>query len=135
VGLLLIIALSAANHLGDYSRFQLSRADTNRITSAEYGRCTDKALTNYDAVQCIGAEWDIVDRQLNENYRAALRKMPNGRAREQLRNAQRRWLRQSDEQCSVDNVGGHTPYELAIHQCEIEELIRRAAWLRHIAGS
>jgi uncharacterized protein YecT (DUF1311 family) len=130
----LLVLLSVASPFGDYSDFQVSEVDVRRITSADYGQCTNKALSNYDAVQCISSEWDNVDRQLNANYRAALAKMRTARTREQLRNSQRRWLRANDEACSVENAGGHTPYELAVHQCEIDELIRRVAWLRRLMG-
>jgi len=129
---LLLVALTGASLWGDYSRFELSAVESDRITSAEYGHCTNKARSNSEAVQCIYDEWDNVDRQLNESYRAALARMPTRRMRELLRNAQRRWVRQVKE-CSVEDAGGHTPYELALHQCEIDELIRRTVWLHKLA--
>jgi uncharacterized protein YecT (DUF1311 family) len=83
---------------------------------------------------CIRDEWDKLDQQLNANYRAALARTPSHRTREQLRNEQRRWLKDSQQECFDDmQSAGHTPYELALHECEIEELVRRVAWLRRLA--
>lgn len=129
----LLVALSAAAELSDYSAFRPSEAELLRITSAEYRRCLNKALHNEEAVQCIRDEWLNIDRQLNASYRLALARMPNGRARQELRASQRQWLINEPETCSEENAGGHTPYELAIHQCQIDERISRTAWLRRLS--
>jgi uncharacterized protein YecT (DUF1311 family) len=133
MSMILLLAMSAAVQLPDYSSFQLSEAEWSRVTSPEYRHCTNDAVSNGDAVECIYTEWDRLDRVLNANYRSAMAKMPNRQARDRLRNAQRVWLRQRDEDCSVENAGGHTAYELALHQCEIDELIRRVAWLKRLS--
>jgi len=78
-------------------------------------------------------EWDNLDRQLNAYYRAAMVKMPNRQARERLKKVQREWLHERDETCTVESVGGHTAYEIALHQCEIDELIRRVVWLKRLS--
>lgn len=128
----MLVAIAAAQ-LPAYSSFQLSEADWSGVTTAEYRRCTSDSVSNGGAVECIQAEWDHLDRQLNANYRSAMARMPSRKAREGLQMDQRKWLREKDEECSVENAGGHTPYELALHMCEINELIRRVAWLKHLA--
>lgn len=132
--LLLFVALATASTPLDYSHFRMTNAEERQITSAEYQRCMGRSLHNEKAVKCIRKEWDNLDRRLNAGYGAALAKMQTDRARQQLRAAQRRWLRERYEECSLENTGGHTPYELALHQCEIDELTRRVAWLRHLAA-
>jgi len=128
--LVLTTLATAASH--PYSAFDVTDLEERKITSAEYERCMSRSLHNEEAVECIRDEWDHLDKQLNASYRAALAKASNNRMRERLRSDQRRWLRDRGEECSVENAGGHTPYELAVHQCEIDEPIRRIAWLRHL---
>lgn len=127
---MILLLLTAFVASPTYSDFRITDAAARKITSAQYEQCMSRSLHNEEAVQCIRGEWDHLDKVLNADYRAALAKAPNLRAKERLRKAQRQWLRGRDEECSEENVGGHTPYDLAIHQCEIDELIRRIAWLR-----
>jgi len=126
-----LIALATAASQA-YSDFRVTDSEARQITSAEYERCMSRSLHNEEAVQCIGDEWDHLDKLLNATYRTALAKASNARMRTRLRSDQRRWLRDRGEVCSAENAGGHTPYELAVHQCEIDELIRRIAWLHHL---
>ena len=128
--LLLFAALATAGP-HSYSQFRVTDADGRQVTSPEYKRCESRSLHNEEAVQCIRDEWDHLDKLLNRDYRRALAMMPYTLEREKLRSAQRRWLRDRNEKCSVENAGGHTPYEFAVQQCEIDELIRRIIWLRH----
>jgi uncharacterized protein YecT (DUF1311 family) len=116
-----------------YSDFRISDATARKITSPQYERCLSHSLHNEQAVQCIRDEWDHLDRVLNAAYRAALVKAPSARAKAQLRKAQRQWLSDRNDECSQENVGGPTPYDLAIHQCEIDDVIRRIAWLRRVS--
>ena len=132
--LLLFASLATASALRDYSHFRVSDAQELQITSAEYRRCITRSLLNEEAVKCIREEWGNLDQRLNADYRTALARMRSASARQQLRAAQRRWLKDRDDECSVENTGGHTPYELAVRQCEIDELARRVAWLRHVGG-
>ena len=116
--LFFVTLATAGSH--DYSHFSVTDADERQVTSAEYSECLSRSLHNEGAVQCIRDEWDNLDKLLNTDYRMALATMPNALGRKQLRSSQRRWLLNRDEECSVENAGGHTPYELAVHQCEID---------------
>jgi uncharacterized protein YecT (DUF1311 family) len=126
--LFIIAAISLSS--GEYSRFSVSNAQTERIVSADYYRCMAKGRGNSDEADCIREEWDHLDKLLNSQYRAALARMPDKRAKERLRAAQRQWLKDSQQQCfeEMEEVG-HTPYEVALHHCEMDELVRRIAWL------
>ena len=128
MGILLIVALAAATGANDYSHFRVSAAQQNRITSAEYRRCSSRAIHNEEAVQCIRDERGRLDQLLNVKYRAAMAKMLN--QHQHLRATERQWLQDSEQECFNEmHLVGHTPYELALHQCQIDGLIRRIAWL------
>lgn len=126
----MILLLAAFLASASYTNFRISDATARKITNAQYERCMSHSLHNEEAVQCIRDEWQHLDRVLNADYRAALAKASTARAKAQLRKAQRQWLSGRDDECSRENVGGPTPYDLAIHQCQIDEVIRRIVWLR-----
>ena len=131
---MMLLMLSAFLASTTYSDFRITEPTARKITSTEYEKCMSRSLHNEEAVQCISDEWDHLDKVLNANYRTALAKAPNARAKKQLQTAQRQWLRSRYDECSQEDVGGPTPYDLAIHQCEIDELIRRIAWLRRFTS-
>jgi uncharacterized protein YecT (DUF1311 family) len=132
---LLLVALAIASSPGDYPQFRISQAQTDRITSADYKRCMTKAVGNSDEAQCIREEWDHLDKLLNAEYRAAMASMPNRSARDRLRAAQRQWLQGSQQECFEEmQEVGHTPYEVALHHCEMDELVRRIAWFTRLKG-
>ena len=133
---MLLIAALAAAVLPDYSHFQVTEAEEQQVTTVGYQRCMEEWAAGGGpgaATECIREESDHIDRMLNVNYHGALAKMPSTRMRQQLRNAQRSWLRDLDDECSIEELGGHTPYEFALHSCQFEERIRRVVWLRHLA--
>jgi uncharacterized protein YecT (DUF1311 family) len=85
--LFVLIALATAASQA-YSDFRVTDSEARQITSAEYERCMSRSLHNEEAVQCIGDEWDHLDKLLNATYRTALAKASNARMRTRLRSDQ-----------------------------------------------
>jgi len=132
--MMLFVALATASTPWDYSHFRLTRMTERQITSAEYQRCAGKSLSNEQAVQCIQGELNHLDKTLNAEYRAAVSRMANQHSRQWLRNAQRQWLKDKDEQCDEEvRDAGPTPFNMVWHQCTIDEVVRRIAWLRRLS--
>jgi uncharacterized protein YecT (DUF1311 family) len=130
--LLFLVALAAvATHPGNYSDFQVSVKEADRVPSAAYRACMSRSLHNDQYVECIKREWAHLDGVLSAEYRKALARMPPGRSRERLREAERHWLADKDGQCDEEvKDAGPTPYDMVWYQCRFDEVVRRIAWLR-----
>jgi uncharacterized protein YecT (DUF1311 family) len=90
-------------------------------------------LHNEQAVNWIREEFPALEQRLTATYRRAVSNLHRDSERRRLRALQIAWMNNRSEECTTEYMGGHTPYELAIHQCEIDEVIRRIGWLKRIA--
>lgn len=132
--MMLFVALATASASRDYSYFRLTRVTERQITSAEYQRCAGNSLSNEQAVHCIESELGHLHKTLNAEYRAAVSRMVDRHSREWLRDAQRDWLKGKDKRCDEEvRDAGPTPFDMVWHQCTIDEVIRRIAWLRQLS--
>lgn len=137
--------VAPTNHIGHrpdsetirlgYSRFRVSDAQADRITSVEYHACMSRSVHNEQAVQCIREERGILEERLGASYRSALISVSNGGKRRAIERAQRRWLKDWPDRCSGEvRDAGPTPFDMVWHQCLINELIRRIAWLELLSS-
>lgn len=136
--LILACLLSAASAAGamPYSRFHMSSADMDRLTSFEYPRCRaaldDTTDVTHPLLACIDAEQARLDTLLNRVYRDRMARQPNRVARLRLRNLERRWLVTRYTYChhhfgypgEYDWVG-----QIMFNSCAVGEMRNRIAWL------
>jgi uncharacterized protein YecT (DUF1311 family) len=100
--------------------------------SSAYSACLQSALSGVAILECMDAELERVDRQLNRNYHRAMSEIQPFR-RDELRRVQRLWIRYRDARCGFFNhresgSGGR----LDEMQCRIDETARRAQELAEI---
>jgi uncharacterized protein YecT (DUF1311 family) len=116
-----------------YARFKLNDAQSLAMDSAQYTGCLNRA----DGVtasmnDCIGAEYDRLDRRLNASYQATLRRLSRTRQMA-LRSEERGWLATREETCiaqlevPLENMG--TLDQLQFRFCTLGELKRRIIWI------
>lgn len=65
-----------------------------------------KPRNAFDQVYCTSTEFSQADRDLNTQY-GALRKLLNASQQESLRKAQLAWIRQRDDECSLEKPNGY----------------------------
>ncbi len=102
------------------------------MTSPDYERCQQSALSSADILGCMETELRRVDRLLNRRYRQAMAGIQPFR-RDELRRVQRLWIRYRDARCGFFNhresgSGGR----LDEMQCRIDETARRAQELSEL---
>jgi uncharacterized protein YecT (DUF1311 family) len=118
---------------GSYAQFKLSDAQSNALGSAAYTGCMNRADGVTAAMNdCIGGEYDRLDRRLNASYQATLRRLPRARQMA-LRSQERGWLATREETCLAqlevppENMG--TLDQIQLRLCNLEELKRRIVWI------
>jgi len=106
----------------------------DRYYSKTYNDCmNDASGSTLPMRQCMGAEHDAWDKQLNEAYQALMARR-SAPAKTQLRDEERGWLKRTKAECDHagdDEVGG-TLQNVEIDQCYLDETIRRAVYLRSL---
>jgi uncharacterized protein YecT (DUF1311 family) len=103
-----------------------------RYYSKTYSDCMNEAAgSTLPMRQCMGAEHDDWDKQLNQVYQAlmASRSAPQKTA---LRDDERAWLKRTQHQCdhAGDDEAGGTLQGVEVDQCYLDETIRRTVYLR-----
>lgn len=117
----------------NYARFALTPAQGQALESARYTGCLNRSggiTANMN--DCIGAEFDRLDRRLNASYQATLRRLPRARAMA-LRSEERGWLATRDENCLAQletpgEVQGSLD-QIQVRTCALDELKRRIVWI------
>jgi uncharacterized protein YecT (DUF1311 family) len=119
-----------------YAQLKLSDAQNEAMSSRQYRTCMDRANgITANMNDCIGVEYDRLDRRLNLAYRAAMGRLPAAR-RTALRNDERAWLGNRDAVCEaeleagMDNLGSLERLQLRF--CALRELRRRIVWLERM---
>jgi len=100
--------------------------------SKAYNACMDVAGGSTMPMRdCIGAEYQAWDKQLNEAYQAlmASRAAPD---KVKLRDDERAWLKRTKHKCdhAGDDEEGGTLRGVEIDQCNLDETILRTVYLR-----
>jgi uncharacterized protein YecT (DUF1311 family) len=104
----------------------------DRYYSKTYNDCMNEAGgSTLPTRQCMGAEHDDWDKQLNQVYQALMASRA-GPAKTQLRDDERAWLKRTTHQCdhAGDDEAGGTLQNVEIDQCYLDETIRRTVYLR-----
>ena len=127
-----VLAKPAAQ--ADYAHFALTEKQVSARQSSAYASCLNKAEGNtFSLRECIGAEFQRIDRQLNARYKEAMRRL-NGNARAKLRDEQRVWLKARLDTCERDleDDKGGTIWLIEMDDCALQEHMRRTAWIETI---
>ena len=104
----------------------------DRYYSKTYNDCMNEAGgSTLPMRDCIGAEHDAWDKQLNQVYQALMASRPAA-AKTQLRDGERAWLKTTKQTCdhAGDDEAGGTLQNVEIDQCYLDETIRRTVYLR-----
>jgi uncharacterized protein YecT (DUF1311 family) len=116
-----------------YERFKLTDAQSLAMESAQYKGCMNRANAITASMNdCIGAEYDQLDRRLNASYQVTLRRLPRARQMA-LRSQERGWLATREETCiaqlevPLENMG--TLDQIQFRFCTLAELKRRIIWI------
>lgn len=122
--LLLAIAVTAIS-------LNVSAADDGY--SATYTSCMDASGgVTMDMLNCMGSETEQHDARLNQNYKAAIQALDKGQ-QNQLRDAQRLWLKFRDADCALlGSLTGGTIDSVNRASCFLDMTKKRAddlAWL------
>jgi uncharacterized protein YecT (DUF1311 family) len=141
--LMMVIAAFAPLHpklahaQSGYAQFKLGDAQDLSMDSAQYTGCMNRANAITASMNdCIGAEFDRLDRRLNSSYRAALGRLSRSRA-SALRASERAWLTTRDAAClaelDVTEAGMMGTLDaLQLRFCTLSELKRRIVWLERL---
>jgi uncharacterized protein YecT (DUF1311 family) len=82
---------------------------------------------------CAEQEFARLDRNLNQTYHAAMKRLSDDAARARLRGLQRAWLRERRTVCDRRVAGSEqadgTAALLLLDDCWLEQMTRRIAWL------
>ena len=79
--------------------------------------------SNAQVRECLGAELQKADKELNETYRATMAGLSSS-GREALKIQERQWIKFRDKQCRVDEDGGTEAYVIA-DGCLVDETNKR----------
>ncbi|MFT4196651.1 MAG: lysozyme inhibitor LprI family protein [Pseudoxanthomonas sp.] len=91
-----------------------------------YDACVDRTGgRTWDIQQCISEELTWQDARLNRLYKQALTQRPI-QGRDELRNAQRAWLKLTDATCAWDPKTGGQGQMLDAQSCRLNRTINRA---------
>lgn len=108
--------------------------------SPAFAACTERANgVTADTLRCIGAEHRSWDARLNAAYRALLNSdAHSGRAKNGLREAQRRWISFRDASCAAEGdlaAEGGTLATVLRADCALRRTAQRAAELEAAASA
>jgi uncharacterized protein YecT (DUF1311 family) len=107
-------------------------ASVDRYYSKTYSDCMNAAGGSTMPMRdCIGAEHDDWDKDLNQVYQTRMASRPAA-GQTQLRDDERAWLKTTKRKCdhAGDDEAGGTLQNVEIDQCYLDETIRRTIWLR-----
>ncbi len=62
--------------------------------------CLDLAKTQLDINACAASDWAAADKELNETYRALLKRLTDGKDQQALKAAQLAWISFRDKDCT-----------------------------------
>jgi uncharacterized protein YecT (DUF1311 family) len=117
-------------------RVALTMVATAALTGAAVAASAAPLATNqrcdgstYEMVECLKAKTAHWDRQLNTAYRAAL-KAAEPKQAEQLRKAQRLWIKYRDANCLYYDLGEGTIARIAAGSCMLDMTRSRAQELK-----
>jgi uncharacterized protein YecT (DUF1311 family) len=108
-------------------------AKVDRYYSATYTACQAKALSTNEIRGCISDEDDAWDKQLNAVYQG-LTAAKSASDAAKLRDDERAWLKRIAHKCdhAGDGEMGGTLQGVEIDQCNLDEKILRAVYLRSL---
>ncbi|WP_181161306.1 lysozyme inhibitor LprI family protein [Labrys okinawensis] len=116
-----------------YEAFKPSHDEINgKVYSRQYDDCAGRTEgVTAKITDCIDDEFERVDKKLNTNYQAVLRRLQDEASRETLRQSQREWLKSRWNACDSgeDGEGGQAAM-IDDRSCRLEELARRTLWLQ-----
>jgi uncharacterized protein YecT (DUF1311 family) len=103
----------------------------DRLDSADYRACKD-TTTGIGEAACAAAESDRQDATLNAVYKSLMARTASPARREELRDAERQWIRRRDAKCNHagDDFEGGTQQNAMIGLCNVSETEARILWLR-----
>jgi uncharacterized protein YecT (DUF1311 family) len=111
---------------------ELDPSFTNSRTRPEYDACVKRSGGETWALQqCGDKELSWQDARLNRLYQQAIAQLARG-DREQLRVAQRAWLKQTDEVCKWDASTDGQGQMLDALSCRLNRTVNRADELENI---
>ncbi len=104
------------------------RAD--RYYSATYNDCIRTASATLAMKECMGAEYQAWDQQLNQVYQALMASR-TAAAKAGLRDEERAWLKRTKRKCdhAGDGEAGGSLQLVEIDQCNLDETILRTVYL------
>lgn len=109
----------------------LTAAETEGAATADfsdaYYRCAED-LARVETMNCLEAEYDRADAELNRTYRRVMQTLTPDE-KEELRIKQRAWLNSMENQCDEQSTQGFGPVALNQLECSTIERIRRTHWL------
>jgi uncharacterized protein YecT (DUF1311 family) len=103
-----------------------------RYYSKTYNDCMNEAAgSTLPMRQCMGAEHDAWDKQLNRIYQALMASR-SAAQKTGLRDEERAWLKRTQRQCdhAGDGEAGGTLQGVEVDQCYLDETVRRTVYLR-----
>jgi len=104
-------------------------------TSSSYQACLDRSSTTVDMRACAKAELSFQDGLLNLYYKKAMRAL-GPQQRNDLRNAQRAWIKYRDANCNVYyGLTGGTMDLVTGDDCLVTMTARRAVELKDLGES
>ena len=106
-----------------------------RLDSADYRACKD-TTSGIGQAACANAELDIQDAALNAAYKSLMARTASPARREELRDAERQWIRRRDNKCNHagDDFEGGTQQNAMIAMCNVSETEARILYLRSLGG-
>ncbi|WP_319414069.1 lysozyme inhibitor LprI family protein [uncultured Cohaesibacter sp.] len=116
---------AVSNKLPVFSAYQVKSTASKMKDSGELRSClSDNSDTNADMMNCVSQETKRYDLVLNQVYKC-LRANLSKAEFIQLRNKQRRWIKQKKKSCVIDPHGG-TMAISSYHSCRLEETKSKA---------
>ena len=100
--------------------------------SKAYNACMDVAGgSTLPMKECIGAEYETWDKQLNQTYQVLMARRPAA-DQARLRDDERAWLKRTKHKCdhAGDDEEGGSLQGVEIDQCNLDETILRTVYLR-----
>lgn len=127
-------SLALAGLLGLLLAGAAHAAKVDRYYSKTYNACMDTAGgSTMPMAECMGAEHDAWDAQLNKVYQVLMASRPAA-AKAELRDDERAWLKRTQHKCdhAGDDEAGGSLQNTEIDQCNLDETILRTVYLRSL---
>lgn len=109
-------------------------APLDKVYSQTYNDCmTQAAGSTMPMEDCISAEHDDWDKQLNQTYQALMASR-SAAGKDELRAGERAWLKREKAKCDQaggDEAGGSLQ-QVEIDQCYLDQIIWRTLYLRSL---